>query len=176
MIGQLHLPAPGEAIRREYLELVGEIDLCVRELTEGRLSARIACRPGCSACCMAFSVLPLEAALLAEALARRPLAAARSPDRCPFLQGDLCAIYALRPVICRTQGLALAYIDEVEECIEVSACPLNFPEEAPLEQDDLLFMDRFNERLAALNLGYCRLNEVEPGRRVAITDLLAPSA
>jgi hypothetical protein len=65
-----NLPAPDEAIRREYLELVGEIDLCVRELTEGRLSGRIGCRPGCSDCCLAFSVLPLEAALLVEALAR----------------------------------------------------------------------------------------------------------
>jgi Fe-S-cluster containining protein len=176
MTGQLNLPAPDEAIRREYLELVGEIERCVRELTEGRLSARIGCRPGCSTCCMAFSVLPLEAALLAEGLARRPLTAARSPGRCLFLQDDLCAIYALRPVICRTQGLALAYIDEAEERIEVSACPLNFPDDAPLEHEDLLLMDRFNERLAALNLRYCRLNGLEPGHRVAIADLLAPSA
>ena len=71
MTEQHNLPAPDEAIRQEYLELVGEIDLCVRELTEGRLSARIGCRPGCADCCMAFSVLPLEAALLAEALVRR---------------------------------------------------------------------------------------------------------
>ena len=135
MTEQLNLPAPDEANRREYLELVGEIDFCVRELTEGRLSARISCRPGCADCCMAFSVLPLEAALLAEALVRRQLTVARSPGRCCFLQDNLCAIYALRPVICRTQGLALAYIDETEERIEVSACPLNFPEDAPFEHD-----------------------------------------
>ena len=176
MTEQLNLPAPDQAIRRQYLELVGEIDLRVRELTEGRLAARIACRPGCSSCCMAFSVLPLEAALLAETLARQPMAAARSPGHCLFLHDNLCAIYALRPVICRTQGLALAYIDEAEERIEVSACPLNFPEDAPLAHEDLLFMDRFNERLAALNLRYCRLNGLEPGCRVALADLLAPPA
>jgi Fe-S-cluster containining protein len=176
MTEQHNLPAPDEAIRQEYLELVGEIDLCVRELTEGRLSARIGCRPGCADCCMAFTVLPLEAALLAQALARRSLTVVRSPDRCRFLRDGLCAIYALRPVICRTQGLALAYIDEAAERIEVSACPLNFPEDALLEHDDLLFMDLFNERLAALNLRYCRLNGLAPERRVALADLLAPSA
>ena len=125
---------------------------------------------------MAFSVLPLEAAMLAEALAGQSLTVVRSPDRCLLLRDGLCAIYALRPVICRTQGLALAYIDEAAERIEVSACPLNFPDAAPLEQEDLLFMDLFNERLAALNLRYCRLNGLAPERRIALADLPAQSA
>jgi Fe-S-cluster containining protein len=176
MTEQLNFPAPDEAIRRQYLELVGEIDLCVRKLTEGRLSSRIRCRPGCADCCMTFSVMPLEAAMLAQALTRQLLTVVRPPDRCLFLRDGLCTIYALRPVICRTQGLALAYIDEAAERIEVSACPLNFPEDAPLEHDDLLFMDLFNERLAALNLRYCRLNGLAPERRVALADLLTPSA
>ena len=39
--------------------------------------------------------------------------------------------------------MALAYINEIEERIEVSACPLNFGEDDILEQADLLFMDGF---------------------------------
>lgn len=175
------LPAPDDDIRRDYLQLVEEIDRRVRELTEGRLAARITCRPGCADCCMAFAVLPLEAAFLAEALAgdqmQQPLAAGQGQgdDRCGLLRDGLCRLYRLRPVICRTQGMALAYVDEERQAIEVSACPRNFPEDAPLDRDDLLFMDRFNERLAALNLRYCRQHGLQPAVRIAIRDLLPRS-
>lgn len=173
-----HLPPPDDDIRRAYLQLVEEIDRRVEGLTEGPLSGRIACRPGCSDCCMAFAVLPLEAAFLAEALAGAPLrqplpeGAGQGQDRCGLLQDGLCRLYRLRPVICRTQGMALAYVDEERQAIEVSACPRNFPDDAPLDRDDLLFMDRFNERLAALNLRYCRQNGLQPAVRIALRDLL----
>ncbi len=113
---------------------------------------------------------------MVEALARQPVSAVRQDERCGFLQDGLCSFYALRPVICRTQGMALAYIDEAGQSIEVSACPLNFPEDATLDHDDLLFMDQFNERLAILNLRYCERHGLMPECRIALLDLLTPSA
>jgi Fe-S-cluster containining protein len=165
------LPDPEQDIRMAYLKLIDEIDQEVSQLTGGRLAGRITCRPGCSTCCRAFSVLPLEAALL-----QRVMPAADGPRQegdCLFLGGGLCSVYSCRPVICRTQGLPLAYVDEILERIEVSACPLNFPEDADLDRDDLLFMDAFNERLAALNLLYCQRHGLDPAVRVALADLVS---
>ena len=167
------LPEPDRDIRIAYLELVREIDQAVSQLAEGRLAGRIGCRPGCSSCCLAFSVLPLEAAMLQQGiLPPSPSAGLRQDGQCVFLAGGLCSAYLHRPVICRTQGLPLAYIDEALERIEVSACPLNFAEDAVLEQEDLLFMDSFNERLAALNLLYCRHHSLDPVVRIPLADLI----
>jgi uncharacterized protein len=167
------LPDPARDIRLAYLELVREIDLAVSQLCGGRLAGRIGCRPGCSSCCLAFSVLPLEAAMLQRGMDMPlPGAAPRQDGQCVFLTDGLCSAYPQRPVICRTQGLPLAYVDETLAQIEVSACPLNFAEDAVLEQEDLFFIDSFNERLAALNLLYCRRHDLAPIVRIPIADLL----
>jgi len=176
MIEPRKLPAPAHQVRAAYLRLVMEIDRAVNELAAGRLAGKIRCRPGCAACCMDFSVLPLEAAMLLAGLDGRPAGGPRQEGRCVFLHGDRCAVYPLRPIICRTQGMALAYIDEIEERIEVSACPLNFAEDDVLEQEDLLFMDGFNERLAALNIRYSQDNGLAATIRIALADLVCPPA
>jgi len=173
MIEPMQLPAPSRQVGDAYLQLVMEIDRFVSELVEGRLAGKIRCRPGCSACCMEFSVLPLEAAML---LAGWDWRATGDPGRCVFLRDDRCTVYRRRPIICRTQGMALAYINEIEERIEVSACPLNFGEDDVLEQADLLFMDGFNERLAVLNLRYSQENGLAAAVRIALADLACPPA
>lgn len=169
----VRLPEPDMDIRLAYLELVREIDLAVSQLSGGRLVGRIGCRPGCSSCCLAFSVLPLEAAMLQQGITPAAAAAGRrEEERCVFLSGGLCSAYQHRPVICRTQGLPLAYVDETLEQIEVSACPLNFAEDAVLEHEDLFFIDSFNERLASLNLLYCRRHGLAPMERIPLADLI----
>lgn len=139
-----------------------------------RFSGILHCRPGCSDCCIEFAVLPLEAALLQFVLHREKRPAARSLQEncCLLLENGHCSVYERRPVLCRTQGLALAYID-TDQTIEVSACPKNFPEEFPFEQEDLLFMDSFNDRLAVLNLQYCRQAGLQPDCRIALSDIPA---
>jgi len=176
MIEPGKLPSPTQQIRDAYLQLVMEIDRFVSELVDGRLAGKIRCRPGCSACCMEFSILPLEAAMLLAGRDCRAAGGQRRKGRCVFLDDDRCTVYPLRPIICRTQGMALAYIDEIEERIEVSACPLNFAEDDVLEQVDLLFMDGFNERLAALNLRYSQENGLAAAVRIALVDLACPPA
>jgi Fe-S-cluster containining protein len=174
-MNEIDLPLLDEDLKQNYHDLIKEIDRCVRELTEGRLASRVGCRPGCADCCIAFSVLPLEAALLAECLTRQPMRAVGTADCCVFLENDRCRLYALRPVICRTQGMALAYIDEEKQSVEVSACYLNFPEDAELDHDDLLFMDQFNARLADLNRIYCERHGLTADTRIALADLLPSS-
>jgi Fe-S-cluster containining protein len=80
----------------------------------------ITCHAGCDDCCRRrFSVTPLEAEVIAEALASLPAAqraalAARAtggdPSVCPALEeGGRCAIYDVRPAICRTHGLPIRF-------------------------------------------------------------------
>ena len=143
-------------------------------LVRQRFSGLLHCRPGCSACCIEFAVLPLEAALLQAVLREKMRPAARSlqGNCCLLLANGHCSVYERRPILCRTQGLALAYID-ADQNIEVSACPINFPEEFSFEQDDLLFMDGFNDRLAVLNLQYCRQAGLQPDCRISLADIPA---
>ncbi|MDH5299698.1 MAG: YkgJ family cysteine cluster protein [Desulfobulbaceae bacterium] len=168
---------PAEA--RDYAELTMMIDLAMaRSVRHHR--QRLRCRPGCSGCCKSFSVLGVEAAAIERALARLAadaLALIRSradrEEECPFLLDSLCAIYHHRPLICRSQGLAVAYIDHQRQAIEVSACPLNFPDDFPFAEEDLFFMDPFNHKLVELNRDFCAKNGLRPEERVTFKKLAA---
>lgn len=147
------LPPVQKTISEDYYDLVFDLDSAIGALQQ-RLQNFIGCAPGCSPCCKKFSVLPLEAALIAGS-ASVPLQPPDSGERCAQLIDKHCSIYPQRPLICRTQGLPIGYIDEDREQIEVSACPLNFPEDHQFGLQDLLLLDSFNSRLAALNSAYC---------------------
>lgn len=148
------LPPVPKPIRDEYLLLVADLDRVIDSLSR-RLHRFIRCAPGCSSCCRNFSVLPLEAALIAGSTGSSS-SVSNTHDLCPLLANDRCSCYVQRPLICRTQGLPIGYIDETSEQIEVSACPLNFSDDHPFEYEDLLLLDSFNSRLATLNFNYCR--------------------
>ena len=167
------LPLPAESIRKAYRQLIADLDSMIGALAGGRFQTVLNCGPGCSDCCTRFSVLPLEAALVSEMLRERtPIRAGAAREKCLLLADDLCQVYEVRPVICRTQGLPLGYIDEEAGTIEVSACPLNFADEYPLGHDDLLYMDQFNRRLAELNLHYCRAAGLDPEKRIPLAELI----
>jgi len=158
-----------------YRQLVAEIDEKIAEILSASLQTPLQCGPGCDGCCMQFSVLPVEAALVGQAVAVKGLNLEENQQSCVLLKDGLCSIYDLRPVICRTQGLPLAYVDEEAGAIEVSACPLNFPEDYPLSHEELLYMDPFNSRLAQLNAQYCRENELDLEMRIPLAAcLVAP--
>ena len=89
-----------------------------------------------------------------------------------MLSDSRCRLYPWRPLICRTQGLPVAYIDTEREAVEVSACPLNFPDDYPFQEEDLLFLDQANSDLALLNSEYCRQHQLEATRRIVLTELL----
>jgi len=163
---------------QDYHQLLAALDAEISRLWEIH-AATLSCGPGCASCCLSFSVLPLEAAILREALASLPPAGktrlehnlATGDERCPLLIDELCSIYATRPVICRTQGLPLAYVDEEREAIEVSACPLNFPADYAFAPENLLFMDGFNARLSELNRAWCSKHGLAPDRRIPLREI-----
>ena len=158
------LPPVPHSITEEYHGLVADLDQAI-DTMEQHLHQFLRCAPGCSSCCKKFSVLPLEAALIINSANVR-LQPKDSGEICPQLVDRHCSIYPQRPLICRTQGLPIGYIDEAHEQIEVSACPLNFPEDHLFDFQDLLLLDSFNSRLAALNTTYCQATGIASETRV----------
>ncbi len=155
---------------QEYQSVIEGVDGVVAELAKLH-DKQIRCLPGCCQCCTITSVLAIEAAIIRQAVAGLD---ARDADKikqhqdasCPFLVDSLCAIYAARPLICRTHGLPIAYIDYEQEAVEVSVCPLNFSADYVFEQDDLFFIDNYNTRMGQLNLAYCAANGLDAKSRI----------
>lgn len=145
------------------------------------------CAKGCSACChVDLSVMPVEAdhirAYLQSAAppvrhASEPaphgalddhprFQALAGPNPCAFLNRDgLCAIYAARPLICRSHGIPIK-VDE-----KVDACPLNEGvEAAPLNLSVL------NTLLVAVNARYAEVKGLPPAQaqaRIPLRELAA---
>ena len=155
-----------DALINEYKDLCRLTDERVQEL-ERRLAGFIHCKPGCHTCCTLTSVLPLEGLVIKKAVATfdtrmlatvRQQAAASSPY-CPLLFDGLCLIYQNRPLICRSHGVPVAYIDYDRQALEVSACLLNFPADFAMQEAQLLYMDELNQWLHRLNDRLPRKNE-----------------
>lgn len=169
------LPHPDQSLCSDYRQLVAEIDVAISQLIEKRFVHLLHCRVGCTSCCTPFRVLPLEAALLRRAMSDGDIIPpGNGGEQCRLLLEERCLVYDQRPIICRTQGLPNAYIDETAGKIEVSACPLNFADDYQLVHEDLLFLDRFNSRLAELNRRYCRSSGLDPQLRLPINLLTPP--
>ncbi len=96
---------------------------------------------------------------------------------CPLLVDDRCAIYAARPVICRTQGLPLL-LEAEDGAPEVDFCPLNFTAADALDdlsKDKLVPLETINLQLAVLNLQYCRaqsLSDKQSGERIKMSEVI----
>ncbi|MBN8613738.1 MAG: YkgJ family cysteine cluster protein [Deltaproteobacteria bacterium] len=159
---------------RALVAKVDAFDVAVRT----RRAADMACRAGCSACCgQQLSVCDVEAALLREGIdalddeARAGLAlrleTVGPESACVFLDAaGRCAVYASRPLVCRTQGLPLRYPNGVipvsavflrretvgSETVgsDVTWCPLNF-RDAPPSPPDVIDAARVDTMLALSN-------------------------
>jgi Fe-S-cluster containining protein len=145
---------------RDYRLLRDEVDGMARRLE--RLHCRqMACKRGCSDCCMNLSVWPVEYYSILDELRHdttgtKPVF--RTAAACGFLCDDQCIIYPYRPIICRTHGLPLVYWhDETEPPgYGVMFCGKNFADADTLEfgPDNTLNMDEINHRLARLNVEF----------------------
>ena len=177
-----------------YPVFIEQVDQLSARLT-ARYHAHLNCRAGCSGCCHHhLSFFPVEAASIRAAIESLPdetqqllhqqaeavneREARGEAVACPLLVNDRCAIYAARPVICRTQGLPLLYQAE-DGNQEVDFCPLNFTSEeaiATLDENHLVSLDDLNLKLAAVNLLYCRengLSDTEAERRLRMSDIIS---
>ena len=103
--------------------------------------SQMQCGPGCVACCQQdLSLLLVEALAVLAALdrAQDPPRAGSAGSGCALLVDGRCAVYAERPTICRTHGLAIRYSapeglsgDLQADPGVASCCELNFVQQPP---------------------------------------------
>jgi len=134
------------------------VDEAVAEL-EAKHIARLRCGSGCSDCCVdGVSVFEIEADRIRRHCGDLLRAGRAGPEgACAFLDSEgACRAYAHRPYVCRTQGLPLRWIEEIEpgEVAELrDICPLNDAGDPPLEalpKERCWTIGPCEERLAAL--------------------------
>jgi hypothetical protein len=165
------------ALYRQLLERVDRFSAQV----ETQLAETLACRAGCDFCCRLEAVFPVEAHAVCQALAQLPPAtlAALSERRaageevCPLLLEGHCAIYAARPLICRTHGLPLLL--EEDGATRIDHCPLNFAGLESLPGALVLQLEAVNQPLAAINQLFLRQPPAGwdlPGERIRLSELL----
>lgn len=138
-----------------YYALRNQIDSLANRL-ENMHRNHLSCKMGCDLCCMDYSIFPVEFYSIKKALKEKAagLNVAEKADNssCVFLKDHKCSIYDERPIICRTHGLPLLYVNEESEW-ELSACELNFTD---FDMDDFsnentFPQDKFNSELFLLN-------------------------
>jgi Fe-S-cluster containining protein len=144
----------------EYRRLRSRIDEQVKRL-EGFHGTGITCHPGCAACCVILTVFPVEFFAILEDIGRaRIRQEALVFDRsapCGFLnEKKLCRIYRFRPIICRTHGLPVLFLNDSQEepAWEVSFCELNFHNKTGIEFTDETLLD-----IETINAGLNRIND-----------------
>lgn len=167
---------------RDHLEKLRE---GVQDVSEHAASREdVLCRAGCASCCQdGLSVSTVEAFEVALAAAALPDAVKRrlgASEGCAFLVEERCAVYAARPMVCRSQGLPLAYPAGTVPVERLSAravdgrdlswCPLNYEVDPP-ERHEILDAGRVDEILAAINHEFCRRDGRSSLDRVSLRSL-----
>jgi len=183
----------------EYRALVDKVEAFTR-VAFARRRTDMACHAGCSSCCEAWlTVSAVEAAELRAGLqALPPEARARVAERgmreqareaegatdarCAMLELDgRCAVYAHRPLVCRTQGYALRYpagfmpeaaVRARTSTGDVTHCPLNFTHMAP-HAEDVLDAERVDQILTVVGQRFALATGGDPSARFAISALTA---
>lgn len=124
---------------------------------EAAFPDQFACRAGCHHCCQAVpTILPVEWAYL-RGRDRLPGAELRSDlhpgeSLCQRLETDgRCAIYEVRPVVCRTQG-HLFQLDDGD----LDHCPWNFLTLEEIEDSDVFRLETLHTTLLRVNLDFLR--------------------
>lgn len=154
-IGNAMIKDPIEEYRTLRLRIDGEIEKLVRIH-----SSDITCHPGCAVCCINLTVFPVEFFAILEDLKKSSV---RQGDfcfdtsaPCGFLdEKGLCRIYHFRPIICRTHGLPILFLNDSQEdpAWEISYCEFNFRNKTDIEftNDTLLDIEIINAELNRLN-------------------------
>ena len=141
-----------------YRNLRLRIDEEIRRLEELH-STDITCHPGCASCCVNLTVFPIEFFAILEDLKKTHMIQTDllfdESALCGFLHEGLCQIYQFRPIICRTHGLPILFLNDSQEepAWEVSFCELNFQNKTGIEftDDTLLDIETINTELNRIN-------------------------
>lgn len=139
-----------------YYKLRSEIDALIEELEQIH-KPHLSCKRGCDLCCMAFSVFPVEFYAIREELNDKInsglLPAPKNEEDCRFLKNHNCTIYPSRPILCRTHGLPLLYMNNEGTEWELSHCELNFTDYDTDEfnHENTYPQDTLNSKLYMIN-------------------------
>ncbi len=165
-----------------YYQLLDRVDHFCASVRD-RFPQQMACRRGCDSCCTHIGVMAVEAISLALAVAALPDAEAkklrtrarrmRKGKNCPLLDEGACLLYAVRPIICRTQGLPLLLAEDGRK--RVDHCPLNFRGLDSLPGETVLNLENLNQSLVAVNLHWLgELSQAASGfpERIAVAEAL----
>jgi Fe-S-cluster containining protein len=145
--------------KENYRDLRSRIDEKIKKLEELH-GSDITCHSGCMACCTNLTVFPVEFFAIQEDLKKtRTIQRAsffNESAPCGFLNEEgLCRIYPFRPIICRTHGLPILFLNDSQEdpAWEVSFCELNFRNKTGIEfpDDTLLDIETINAELNHIN-------------------------
>ncbi len=141
-----------------YRSLLAKVDELAAVISS-KYASHIACHAGCDGCCRHLTLSLVEGVALAVALKELPsdqvgylrerAAKAADDSPCPLLMDGLCALYAARPLICRTHGLPILIAEG--ESRRVDFCPRNFQGIDSLPGSALIDLERLNTSLAAVN-------------------------
>jgi hypothetical protein len=171
----------------EYDALVAKVDAAVAAIVD-RAQDALACAAGCASCCVdGLSVVAVEAAALARYADDHDVDVDAGRDgHCVFLRADgRCAVYAARPLLCRTHGLPLRGGVDVDDAPaapaasralhvlnDVSVCALNFTNRAPAPSE-VLDAGALQKLLVVVDARYRARVGLPPGaERVALRALL----
>lgn len=152
-----------DPLLNNYHLLVQRVDDWLMNI-DNEIRQHMKCRPGCSSCCKNFTVYSVEAYSISLYLKRNITDSsatcgkilneqADKEDTCIFLNKDLCTIYPVRPLICRTHGYPVVIKNEKEA--RVDCCPENF-QKMTLKREHLIDIDHLNTMLFSINTLFVR--------------------
>jgi len=147
----------------KYHEIRSNIDHHIQQLENKHLTD-MACKKGCDMCCLNFDVFPIEFDAIKKQVSEEypDVLTQDKPsnigEKCIFLQDHQCTIYTARPIICRTHGYPLLYMNESGDQWELSHCELNFTEvdEDYFHEENTYPQDTYNSQLFMLNKEYIK--------------------
>lgn len=145
-----------DTVLQNYRLLLERVDTHIQTV-ETEFPDQIACKKGCDACCRFLSLFPVEALSISKAYSRLPENIKQQinhrlrhhKDACPLLIDHACALYPVRPIICRTHGFPICI--EKENQVSIDFCPENFKQVITFPKHTLLSIERLNETLTAVN-------------------------
>jgi Fe-S-cluster containining protein len=163
-----------------YKQLTARVNALCNRIAE-TLGEQITCSAGCSSCCTAITIFPVEAAAMREALEnlpaiqaeeiRRQISEHATDERCPLLLHHHCMLYDARPIICRTHGLPIVYTSDDQR--NSDCCPLNLTGAESLSGSSVVDLDKLNTLLVAVNATYLsQTDSTEADMRVTISEAI----
>lgn len=163
-----------------YHQLTARIEALCATIAAS-LGDQLTCSAGCSSCCTAITIFPVEAAAMEEALQslpewqaaeiRRHAAEHADGERCPLLLNHHCLLYKARPIICRTHGLPIIYTTDGHR--QSDCCPRNMHDGATLSGASVVDLDTLNTLLVAVNSIYLSQTGSTTDQRLTIAEALA---